>query len=275
MRISIVLPAYNEADGLRYCLDSIAAQTMKPHEVIVVDNNSTDNTVEIAESYAFVTVIYEPEQGIAPATKTGFLHANGDIIARFNADVALSPTWVEKTNTFFTKHPEYAGMTGLGSVPVLPGLRVKTPVWSWMYSLGAELYLGIVPLWGGNYALRMDVAKQYVTKLKDSGEYHDDIDLGLHLAYAGERVKRVWHPLVVTTEDSYGYTPKMFHYFAKTIRTKNHHTKHQPHATPSQSKLSLLQRGFRLLICAVPLTVYIIISVISWPLYQLRMKLVQ
>lgn len=275
MRISIVLPAYNEADGLRYCLDSIAAQTEKPYEVLVVDNNSTDDTAAIAESYDFVTVLHESEQGITPATKAGFLLASGDIIARFNADVALEKTWVEKTNNFFIKHPDYAGMTGLGDAPVLPGLALKTPLWSWMYSLGVEVYLGMIPLWGGNYALRADAAKKYVTALKDTGRYHDDIDLGLHLAYASERVRRVWSPCVTTAEDSYGYTPKMFHYFAKTIRTKNHHTDTQPDALPLRTKLNFLQRAWRLSVCAIPLSMYMIVSVISWPLYRLRMKLVQ
>lgn len=81
MRISIVLPAYNEADGIRYCLDSIAAQSEPAFEVIVIDNNSTDDTAAIARSYPFVTYLNEAQQGITPATRRSFRACRGDVLA--------------------------------------------------------------------------------------------------------------------------------------------------------------------------------------------------
>jgi len=52
MRISIVIPAHNEAIFLQDCLDSFAGQTYLPNEVIVVDDNSSDDTFKIAKEYA-------------------------------------------------------------------------------------------------------------------------------------------------------------------------------------------------------------------------------
>ncbi|MEC8832244.1 MAG: glycosyltransferase family 2 protein, partial [Bacteroidota bacterium] len=52
MRISIVIPAHNEAAFLKDCLDSISVQTYLPNEVIVVDDNSSDDTYTIAQNYA-------------------------------------------------------------------------------------------------------------------------------------------------------------------------------------------------------------------------------
>ena len=53
LTLSIVIPVFNEQRYIKACLDSIAAQTVKPDEVIVVDNNSTDKTVQIAKKYKF------------------------------------------------------------------------------------------------------------------------------------------------------------------------------------------------------------------------------
>src|SRR5687767_1835934 len=94
LRVSLVIPAYNEESHLRACLDAVAAQTVRPFEVIVVDNNSTDTTVAIARSYSFVAVMHESQQGIVYARNAGFNAARGDIIARIDADTHLSPNWI-------------------------------------------------------------------------------------------------------------------------------------------------------------------------------------
>lgn len=51
MRVSLVIPIYNEEKYIKKCLDSVKCQVEKPDEIIVVDNNSTDNTVNIAKKY--------------------------------------------------------------------------------------------------------------------------------------------------------------------------------------------------------------------------------
>src|SRR5688500_17107775 len=93
LRASVVIPVYNEADSLDLCLSAIAAQTTQPFEVIVVDNNSTDTTAEIAASYPFVRLVYESRQGVVHARNTGFNLAQGDIIARIDADTVIESGW--------------------------------------------------------------------------------------------------------------------------------------------------------------------------------------
>jgi glycosyltransferase involved in cell wall biosynthesis len=87
--ISIVIPVYNEAERIAACLESIAAQTVTPLEVIVVDNNSTDATVSIARSFPFVRVITAKCQGVIHARNRGFNAARGEIIGRIDADTRL------------------------------------------------------------------------------------------------------------------------------------------------------------------------------------------
>lgn len=96
MHLSIVIPAFNEARLVEQCLgsvvDSITANT-KPgftSEVIVVDNNSTDNTAELARQGG-AQVVFEPINQIGRARNAGAAQATGDWLLFLDADSVLSP----------------------------------------------------------------------------------------------------------------------------------------------------------------------------------------
>ena len=113
LTLSIVIPAYNEENHLKTCLDSIAAQIDRPEEVIVVDNNSTDKTALIAQSYPFVTLLKEPRQGVVFARDKGFNAAKSQIIGRIDADSVLPPDWVTKVKEFYETPSNFShGLSG-------------------------------------------------------------------------------------------------------------------------------------------------------------------
>ena len=64
MKVSVVIPVYNEKKRIKKCLDSLLSQSEKPDEIIVVDNNSTDSTVSIVRKYKGVNLVHEKKQGI-------------------------------------------------------------------------------------------------------------------------------------------------------------------------------------------------------------------
>ena len=111
LTLSLIIPAYNEEHHLKDCLDAIAAQTVMPSEVLVIDNNSTDKTVKIAEKYPFVKIIQEPNQGVIYARNTGFNAAKSDIIGRVDAENVVSKNWVEHVLNIF-QDETVAGVTG-------------------------------------------------------------------------------------------------------------------------------------------------------------------
>lgn len=92
MKISVVIPAYNEELYLSSCLESLSRQSENIHEIIVVDNNSTDRTTKIAEQYAD-KIILEERKGVAFARDRGWREATGDIIASTDADTIVDPSW--------------------------------------------------------------------------------------------------------------------------------------------------------------------------------------
>ena len=93
--ISVVVPAYNAARFLPRCLGSVFAQTLKPAEVIVVDDGSTDDTAALAAGLG-ARVISQANGGIASARNTGIGIASGEWIAFLDADDRWAPEKLER-----------------------------------------------------------------------------------------------------------------------------------------------------------------------------------
>src|SRR5436189_6378134 len=114
--ISIVIPAYNEAEHIGRTLGSLAAQQFdQPFEVIVVDNNSTDNTAEVAlqsKANLNLRVIKETHRGRGAARAAGFAAAQGDIICSADADSALPPHWLATITAPLLKDNTYIACAG-------------------------------------------------------------------------------------------------------------------------------------------------------------------
>lgn len=99
MRVSVVVPQYNKAPYIGRTLDSIAAQTFTDFEVIVVDDGSTDQGVEIAASYgdARFRVFKQRNTGPGGARNRGLQEAGGELIAFLDADDAWLPRYLEQS----------------------------------------------------------------------------------------------------------------------------------------------------------------------------------
>lgn len=85
MKISVIIPSYNQQEYLADSIESVLTQTVKPHEIIVVDDGSTDSSLEIARKYP-VTVIQQVNKGLSSARNTGIMNATGDYCFFLDAD---------------------------------------------------------------------------------------------------------------------------------------------------------------------------------------------
>lgn len=98
--VSVIIATYNRAYILSECLESLACQTAAPDlfEVIVVDNNSTDNTAEVVASFADkvpnLRLIKEPSQGLGHARNAGMAAAQGVWVASLDSDAKADKDWV-------------------------------------------------------------------------------------------------------------------------------------------------------------------------------------
>lgn len=122
--VSVVIPAYNRAGLILPTLDSIAAQTYPPREVIVVDDGSTDDTADVAERWG-ATVIRRPNGGIGAARNTGVDAAQGAWIALLDAD----DLWVEDKLEWVARAVAACGDVGVvfSDMEQFDGDRVLVP----------------------------------------------------------------------------------------------------------------------------------------------------
>lgn len=87
MKISVVIPTYNAADTIQRAIESCMQQTLPADEIILVDDASTDNTVQIAQEYDNITLLRQPKNaGPSAARNRGWDAATGTIVAFLDAD---------------------------------------------------------------------------------------------------------------------------------------------------------------------------------------------
>lgn len=186
-KISVVIPAYNEEKYISLCLESLDKQIEMPDEVILVDNNCTDNTVAIASKHKQIKIIKEPKQGMIFARSSGFNQAQNDIIARTDADTILPIDWVRKIKLNFEKN----NIDALSGPVIFYDLPFPTPFW-------ANLFLDIMKYFqkGRNSLIGPNMAftKKIWDKIKasvcmDSQVVHEDIDIGMHILEQGGTIE--------------------------------------------------------------------------------------
>jgi glycosyltransferase involved in cell wall biosynthesis len=113
VKIGVVIPAFNAAIFLPRCLKSVFAQTLKPDEIIVVDDGSTDNTAALAAELG-ATVVSRRNGGLSAARNTGINSASSEWIALLDADDMWAPEKLERQ----------AACTHAETVLVYTGIRI-------------------------------------------------------------------------------------------------------------------------------------------------------
>jgi glycosyltransferase involved in cell wall biosynthesis len=137
MKISFVIPAYNEENHLKACLDSIFQELSGKSlawEIIVVNNASTDQTKNIAQTYSQVKVVDEPRKGLSFARQAGFAASSGELVANVDADTIMPQGWLDKVIKYYQTTPNLVCLSG-------PHVFYDMPVW---FNWGVKGYYYIV-----------------------------------------------------------------------------------------------------------------------------------
>jgi GT2 family glycosyltransferase len=93
-RVSVVIVNWNGAEHLRICLPSLASQSFKSLEIIVVDNRSSDDSADVAKGLGVRWLPLEKNLGLAPALNRGATIAMGDLLLFVNNDMRFDPGFV-------------------------------------------------------------------------------------------------------------------------------------------------------------------------------------
>ncbi|HEY6812211.1 MAG TPA: glycosyltransferase family 2 protein [Propionibacteriaceae bacterium] len=196
MRFSVIVPAYNEGAYLGRALHSLQHQDYDgKFEIIVVDNNSTDDTAAVAARYG-VHVVSEPRQGVCAARQRGVDCAQGEIIVSTDADTTQPPDWLRTIDAGFVASDRVVAVAG--------PCCYQDPSWwakaypTLLFGLVAVIYAltGFVfYVSATNIAIRRSAFPGYDPKLTQGG---DELDLLRRLRRRGF-VNWVRHNVVTTS----------------------------------------------------------------------------
>jgi glucosyl-dolichyl phosphate glucuronosyltransferase len=209
MNITVILCTYNRCQSLAKALASIAVSTLPESiewEVLVVDNNSKDQTREVIENYCRLypgqfRYLFEPQPGKSHALNAGIQKARGDILAFMDDDVTVEPTWLQNLTTAL-HNGEWVGAGGR----ILPEQTFSPPRWLplreryalapfALFDLGPRAGVLTEPPFGTNMAFQKKLFEKYARFRTDLGPCpgseirSEDTEFGHRLLAAGERLR--------------------------------------------------------------------------------------
>lgn len=265
--VSIIIPVFNEEDYIGPCLDAIAAQSVPPLEVIIVDNNCTDNTIAIARKYPHVRVVKEPIQGRTVSRNRGFNAAKGDILGRIDADSIVMKDWVQRLQADFAD-PSVGGVAGLGSTRTVVGIKIYSTLWSRLYFMTVQSLHGIVSTWGANMAIRRSAWQHIKHNTAPNGSrVHEDQDVAYALIGGGFRIIEDHKLLIRTSGGSLLYWPKYWSYVIKTFRMKHYHDQRGTLVAHPELCLGWPRRIIQGIIGWTATVIFSLYSLLCWPLF--------
>jgi poly-beta-1,6 N-acetyl-D-glucosamine synthase len=191
-RMSLIVPAYNEAKTIRNCVESLQALNYPNYEVVVVDDGSTDNTfVEISHCTG-IKIIRQENQGKPKALNSGIQASTGEIVVTVDADTTLDRDALGKIAERFVSDERIGAVAG--NVKVNPERKIMNAVQSAEYATGINLIrrgqsvLGCVMIVPGPIAALKREAVEKVGYFSDD-TFAEDFDITIKILKAGYRVE--------------------------------------------------------------------------------------
>lgn len=137
LKVSVIVPVFNEEKYLPGLLESLKNQTSSPKEIIFCDNNSSDNSLSIINSYKSILpiiIIKEKQKGILPTIERAWRETRGDLIIRTDADALLPKNYVKKCIKYYESRLNTQASTG----PILSAEFHM--LYSFLYPLGTVFF---------------------------------------------------------------------------------------------------------------------------------------
>ena len=198
MKISAYIPCYNAAEYIEHTIQALLNQTRPPDELLIIDDGSTDRTVEVTSRYPVRVIRHESNRGLAAGRNTAFANARHELVAAVDADVVVEPQWLESLAEAFSDD----AVAGSGGRLLEHYRDSPADCWRAMemsQDLGEERIEIVSPmpkrLGGFGTILRKDAVERvggYDLRFRTNFE---DVDLGTRLLRAG--YKLVFDPRAV------------------------------------------------------------------------------
>lgn len=202
--VSVVIVNWNSGELLARCLACLARQTVTPVEIFVVDNASSDQSLQNIKNFDRVTICPMPDNlGFAKGNNQAIRQCRGDFVALLNPDAFAEPDWLEQLLRDAIKHPDVAVfgsrqlcfddrsvLDGTGDIYHVSGLIMRGRFGKRQVSddlLAGEIFCPCAAA----ALYRRDVLQQAGGFDEDFFCYAEDVDLGFRLRLAGHRARYV------------------------------------------------------------------------------------
>jgi glycosyltransferase involved in cell wall biosynthesis len=194
MRLSFVVPAYNEEAYLPACLESILAQTGElgdAVEIIVVNNASSDRTLQVAMGFKGVRVVDEPRKGLTFARQAGFAASSGELIANVDSDSRLTEGWVQTVLKEFASEPKLVALSGpFIYYDMSPSQRFSVQIFYLIaylvYAVNRWVLRAGSMVQGGNFVLRRTALEKIGGFDTSISFYGEDTDIARRMNQVGK-----------------------------------------------------------------------------------------
>ncbi len=246
--VSVLIPAYNGAPWLRACLESVLAQTYPAHEIIVVDDGSTDDTREVLRSFArHITLLEQRRGGIGAARNRAVAQATGDLLAFLDQDDLWRRDKLEKQVDYAVAHPEVAviyadaeefsdrGTVNASFLDRFPALRGPGDVFTAIIDRQVPLMTTTL--------LRASFLREHGLSFLESVSGVDDVGLFLEIRARGGRFGWVDEKLARRRIHEHNYSKNHHNRFARRVVLYEELLRRLPGAAPAH--LRALRRGLR------------------------------
>jgi glycosyltransferase involved in cell wall biosynthesis len=174
--VSVLIPVHDGARFLPAALESALAQTFRPHEIVVVDDGSTDGSGDLARAVG-ARVVVQPHQGVAAARNRALDEATGDLIAFLDSDDCWTPDKLEVQVGAMLERPAAGFSVTHQQVTLEPG--IAQPHW---IAAGESLCCGTASLmvwrWAFDRVGRFDPARRLA---EDTDWIVRALDLGMEM----------------------------------------------------------------------------------------------
>lgn len=192
--INVVICTRNRSENLKRCLNSLANQTIRPDSVIIVDNNSSDATPQVAQAFKEklpLTYLFEPKPGVARARNLALRKLREGIVAFLDDDCEASKNWVAELLLAYTQNPTISSVQG--RVLSLPQKNLLSLLTQYLRDLwyGKNITSSgqILIADTKNFSVRREAIRKYHLRFKEEYFSHlncgEDVDFGKQIISHG------------------------------------------------------------------------------------------
>ena len=172
--VSVYIPCYNAERTIGACIASLLAQRLRPDEILVIDDGSTDRSQNLVRRFPGVTLIAHPKNlGLATARNTGLRESKGDLVASIDSDCAADPQWLATLVKAMFADPTLLGVAGSVAEVERITMADRWRARHMKQHYGMREVVNPRFLFGANTIYRREVLEKvgpYPTRLRTNGE---------------------------------------------------------------------------------------------------------